>query len=63
MKVGLIFEGYKKAPPDQLKLPTAPRTGPSGVNTALKPSWDISNSKVLLLGVSVPSMAKIFSFS
>ena len=29
MKVGLVFGGYRKAPPDQLKLPTAPRTGPS----------------------------------
>ena len=29
MKVGLLFGGYRKAPPDQLKLPTAPRTGPS----------------------------------
>lgn len=29
MKVGFLFGGYRKAPPDQLKLPTAPRTGPS----------------------------------
>lgn len=29
MKVGFIFWGYRKAPPDQLKLPTAPKTGPS----------------------------------
>ena len=109
MKVGLLFGGYRKAPPDQLKLPTAPRTGPSweeripeqvgrrrrqpipkqclpmvpptrliptlafpppisaspyisglkgapltGMNTALKPSWDISSSKELLLMVCVP---------
>lgn len=29
MKAGLLCGGYRKAPPDQLKLPTAPRTGPS----------------------------------
>lgn len=29
MKVGLLFGGYMKAPPDQLKLPTAPKMGPS----------------------------------